>query len=123
MLADVVLDVARGLFIENVGIERRRGLGEDAGIDCVRPGFRPHLDHRERDGLELLPVLHTLALVVLAVDRRFFAVERERDVAAREEREAQSGGLLNRRARRLGLWLSNVILGEKLVLWDPVQVS
>src|SRR5262249_50912327 len=54
----------RGLFIENVEIERRHQPGEGAGIDRVWPDLRPHVDHLGRDFGELLPISESAVSVV-----------------------------------------------------------
>jgi hypothetical protein len=66
---------------ENVDVERRHEATQTAGIDRVRPDFRPQVDLLGGDVAERLPPLQPFRFVVLAVDRRFLAVERNRTIA------------------------------------------
>src|SRR5262249_51792196 len=100
------------LLIQNVEIERRNVAREHAGIDRVGPRLRPHNDHVVRNGDDVGPAGKPLALVVLAVDRRLFAVERNRTVTRGDERAAQRGRFFDgygfRRRRGLGVILGGI---------------
>src|SRR5262249_54831896 len=52
-----------------------------------RPNLPPHPHHLGRDLAQHLPALESFPGIVLAVDRRLFAVQRDRNVAAAHQRE------------------------------------
>jgi hypothetical protein len=55
VLTDVVLERARGLFVQDVEIEGRRRPGDQSSILRIRPGLRPHLQHFVGDFPRLFP--------------------------------------------------------------------
>ena len=59
------LDCDRGGLVENIGVERRRELGQNAGIVRARPVSAPRLQHRMRHVLDLLPALERRHLCLL----------------------------------------------------------
>ena len=89
MPADVVLDRARGLLVQDIEIEHRHMPGQNAGVIGVGPCQRPHFDLFAGDVLQVLPAVQPLAFVVLAVDRRGLAVERNRRIAGGAQLVAQ----------------------------------
>ena len=64
------------------------------GVDRVGPGAGPHLALFGRYVFELLPSAESFAAVVLAVGGRHLAVERDRHVAAAQQRQTQGQDLL-----------------------------
>src|SRR5262249_59305627 len=69
-LAHLLLDRDRGGLAQDIGIECRRVLGQDAGIRRPRPILVPRLQHWARDLPDLLPLL----------ERRLFSYRRDRRV-------------------------------------------
>jgi hypothetical protein len=84
---------AHRILAEDVEVERRHGATQTSGIDRVRPGRRPQIDLFGRDLAEFFPPLQSFAFVVLAVDRRLFAVERNRTIASSAELMPESLGV------------------------------
>ena len=82
VLAHMVDQRPDRILTENVEIERRHEATQTAGIDRVRPNLRPQIDLLGGDVVQFLPPLQPFLFVVLAVDRRFLAVERNRTIAA-----------------------------------------
>ena len=76
--AHMVFDCARGFLVQNIEIEHRHMPGQNASVIGVGPCQRPHFDLFAGDLLQVLPAVQPLAFIVLAIDRRGLAVERNR---------------------------------------------
>ena len=85
----MVFDRARGFLVQNIEIEHRHMPGQNASVIGVGPCQRPHFDLFAGDLLQVLPAVQPLAFIVLAVDRRGLAVERDRGVAGGAQLVAQ----------------------------------
>ena len=72
----MIFNRTNGILVEDIDIERRHVPTQRSGVDRVWPDFGPQVDLLGGDVAQLLPTLQPFPCIVLTVDRRLLAVER-----------------------------------------------
>src|SRR5262245_47470654 len=85
ILPHVIFDQPNSRFVENIEVERRRVLGQNAVVAGVGPSACPQRDLLWRHALQLLPDTEAPLRLVHAVGGRHLAEKRDRVIARDEE--------------------------------------